>query len=186
MSHVSKQVFCLYEKVKTKVLISCAVTAQLISSFAFTTRMDSTMPHLHVLISEISSFLPLPVTVQAHLCRSWSETLKTSFLILLLKCIYNSVTIVHKNYKNRSRFLHGTRSRYGLCFKWNLLYPYMGVEPGTSSTRGLMTLFRRVGVVEINTHFRYTDVYKSNFFPQTGMIFPILCSEFASFVTVRD
>ena len=39
---------------------------------------DSTIPVL--LKSEISSCLPLSVTVQADLCRTWSETPKTGFL----------------------------------------------------------------------------------------------------------
>ena len=39
---------------------------------------DSTFPLL--LISEISSFWPASETVQAGLCRTWSETPKTGFL----------------------------------------------------------------------------------------------------------
>ena len=98
----SIKVFCLCDKVKTKVQISCAVTAQLISPFAFATRIVQCRIYLY----QKSSFLPWPATVQAHLCRSWSETLKTSFLTSLLKCIHDSVTIVYKNCISRSRIWH--------------------------------------------------------------------------------
>ena len=43
---------------------------------------DSTIPLL--VESEISSILPSSVTVQTDLCQTWSETLKTSFLMTWL------------------------------------------------------------------------------------------------------
>ena len=48
---------------------SCAVTAQLISVFIFALRIS---PILHK--SEILSFRPSSETVQAGICRNWSET----------------------------------------------------------------------------------------------------------------
>ena len=47
--------------------------------------MDSTIPLL--LKSEISSFQLFSKLVQAGLCRTWSETLKTGFLASRLKCM---------------------------------------------------------------------------------------------------
>ena len=44
--------------------------------------MDSTIPLLPK--SEISSFYPSSVAVQAGLCQTWSETPKTGFLVLQL------------------------------------------------------------------------------------------------------
>ena len=44
--------------------MSCEVTAQIISAFVFA---------LHIEQSEISIFQPASVTVQADLCRTWSE-----------------------------------------------------------------------------------------------------------------
>ena len=49
---------------KTKTQISCAVTAQLISTFVIALLLN---------LSEISRFRLAPVTVQAGLCRDWSE-----------------------------------------------------------------------------------------------------------------
>ena len=43
---------------------------------------DSTISLL--LIAKISSLLPASVTLQANLCRTWSETLKIDFLVLWL------------------------------------------------------------------------------------------------------
>ena len=56
---------------KTKVQISCAVTAQLIR------HLDSTISLLPK--SEISSFQPSSETVQASLCRTRSETQRQVF-----------------------------------------------------------------------------------------------------------
>ena len=55
-----------------------AETAQLISTFDFATQSDSRIPLLPK--SKISSSLTFSETVQAGLCRTWSETLKTGFL----------------------------------------------------------------------------------------------------------
>ena len=70
---------CIYAK--TKVQISCAVTAQLISNFGFATyRVQSLLSK-----SEISSLWPSSVTVQTGLCRTWSKNPKTGFLVTRLK-----------------------------------------------------------------------------------------------------
>ena len=58
---------------------------------------DSTIHHLHV--HNISSFLSSPVTVQAGLCQTWSETPKTGFLALRL--IYDAVSNEFLQYKTR-------------------------------------------------------------------------------------
>ena len=63
----------IFVNAKTKMQISCAVTAQLLC-FCYP---DSTISLL--LQSEISSFYPFSVTVQARLCQTWSETPKTVF-----------------------------------------------------------------------------------------------------------
>ena len=68
---------------KTKPQISCAVTAQLISAFVFATCMDRTMSLL--VKSKISSFWLSSVTVQAGICQTWSEILKTNFFASWLK-----------------------------------------------------------------------------------------------------
>ena len=54
---------------KTNALISCAVTVQLISAFAF----DNTIPLLPSLV------------VQRGLCRTWLKTQKASFLMTRLR-----------------------------------------------------------------------------------------------------
>ena len=53
-------------------------------AFVFATQiiMDST---ISLLKSVILSFQPVSVTVQVCLCQTWSETLKTGFLMLWLK-----------------------------------------------------------------------------------------------------
>ena len=48
---------------------------------------DSTIPLLPK--SEISSLYPSSVVVQPGLCRTWSETAKTSFLTTRLTCCCN-------------------------------------------------------------------------------------------------
>ena len=65
---------------KTKTQISFAVTAKLISAFGFR-YTDSTIPLLPK--SEISSLQPSSEAVQSGLCRTWSETPKTSFICAL-------------------------------------------------------------------------------------------------------
>ena len=73
-----KPEFCLCENKDADQLCSyCAVNAQLISAFVFLCS-DSTTPPVPK--SEISSCSLFSVTVQAGLCRTWSETLKTGFL----------------------------------------------------------------------------------------------------------
>ena len=47
--------------------------------------IDSTIPLLHK--SEISSFYPYAVAVHPGLCRTWSETPETDFLVTRLICI---------------------------------------------------------------------------------------------------
>ena len=75
MSRIMRKLdFCLGEN---KDAINCAVTAQLISAFVLR-YTDSTIPLL--LKSEISSFYPSSVTVQAGLCRTLLETGKTVFV----------------------------------------------------------------------------------------------------------
>ena len=65
--------FCLYENKDADQLHSnCEADQRLCFRL-----MDITIPLL--LKSEISSFKPYFVTVQADLCQTWSETLKTSF-----------------------------------------------------------------------------------------------------------
>ena len=62
--------------------ISCAVTAQLISDFAFFCYLDNTITLL--LKSKILSFYSSSAALQAGLCQTWSETPKTCFLELWL------------------------------------------------------------------------------------------------------
>ena len=69
-----------FAEVKTKALISFVVTAQLISAFVFATQtVQLLLPPL--LKSKISSIQPSSVAAQAGLCQTWSETLKTFFLL---------------------------------------------------------------------------------------------------------
>ena len=68
----------LFAYAKTKLQISCALTAQLISTFVFRFK-DSTTPCL--LKFKISSFSLSPVTVEACLCQTWSESLKTGSIL---------------------------------------------------------------------------------------------------------
>ena len=56
-----------------KTQISCAVTAQLISIFVLASHI---VLSLFFLKFEISTFYPTFVTVQAHLCQTWSERQK--------------------------------------------------------------------------------------------------------------
>ena len=75
MSRIArKRDFCLCENKGADQLPSnCEADQRL--CFRYT---DSTISLL--LKSEISSFQPAPVTIQAGLCRTWSETPKTGFL----------------------------------------------------------------------------------------------------------
>ena len=56
--------------------------------------IDSTIPLLPK--SEISSFLPSSVAVQPGLCRTWSETPKTGFLVTGLICIFEVLSTISK------------------------------------------------------------------------------------------
>ena len=58
---------------------------------------DSTISLL--LKSKISSFKPFPETVQANLCRSWSETPKTAFLVSRLILFLVSLSKVYRKIK---------------------------------------------------------------------------------------
>ena len=76
LSHVMrKQDFCLCENIGADQLCSNCEADQR-SYFRY---MDSTIPLLRK--SEISSFYPSSVAAQAGLCGTWSETLKTGFLV---------------------------------------------------------------------------------------------------------
>ena len=75
MSHVMRKLdFCICEnKAADQLCSNCTADQRL--CFRYT---DSRIPLL--LVSIISSFQPAFVTVQASLCRTWWETLKTCFL----------------------------------------------------------------------------------------------------------
>ena len=66
---------------KTKALISCAVTAQLISAFVFTAQIVQFPP---LPLPKISRFQLSSETVQIGLCLTGSEFLKSGFLALWL------------------------------------------------------------------------------------------------------
>ena len=65
---------------KTKAQIRSAVTVQLFSAFVFPTKIVHS-----VNFKKYSSLLPSAVHVLPALCQTWSETLKTSFLMMPLK-----------------------------------------------------------------------------------------------------
>ena len=72
-------------EVKTKAVISCKFTTQLICAFG-SRCIDSTIPLLPKI--KISSLLPSSVAVQPGLCRTLSETPKTGFVVTrLIFCI---------------------------------------------------------------------------------------------------
>ena len=62
---------------KTKPQIICAVTAQLISTFVFATRIGQSA--LLIKIRNISSLQPTPVAVQPGLCQTLSESTSLVF-----------------------------------------------------------------------------------------------------------
>ena len=71
---------------KTKAQISCAVTAQLISAFVFTTRL---VLSLFCLNPKFQAFKPASVTVQPGLCQTWSETQIVGFLTPRLTLLFS-------------------------------------------------------------------------------------------------
>ena len=76
MSHVLENLLFAYVKIKAQAV----VTAQLINAcFRF---VDSIIPLLPK--SEISRLYPSSVVARPGLCRTWSETLKTGFLMTRL------------------------------------------------------------------------------------------------------
>ena len=77
---VRKPAFCICENKDADLLRGNREADQRLC-FRYT---DSTIPLLPK--SEISSFYPSSVTVQPGLCRTWSETPKTGFLITRLIC----------------------------------------------------------------------------------------------------
>ena len=72
----------IFAYVKTKMQISFAVTAKLISAFVFATRI---VQFLYFINPKFQASSRSSVGAQASLCQTWSETLKTSFLASLLK-----------------------------------------------------------------------------------------------------
>ena len=68
--------------------------------------IDSTIPLLH--IAKISSFQLSSMTVQAGLCKTWSETPKTGFLVSRLKCFYTLMTnqIIEGNSPSLEKCFH--------------------------------------------------------------------------------
>ena len=73
-----------FDYAKTKVQISCALTAQLIRAFVFTTWIVQSLfflNHNH----EFCSVFFSSVTVQTGQCQTWPETTKTDFLRMCFK-----------------------------------------------------------------------------------------------------
>ena len=70
---------------------SCAVTAQLISAFVFASRIVQSLFFLNPKFYDSSLLLR---HVQANLCQTWSEAHKISFLMLLLKCKWQQLSII--------------------------------------------------------------------------------------------
>ena len=79
----------LFAYAKTKAQISCVVTTLLISTFVFGFWLHR--KHNSFLKSKISSLEPSTVVLHPDLCRTWSETLQTSFVMTPL--IYSSSEI---------------------------------------------------------------------------------------------
>ena len=72
-----------FASAKTKMQISCTVTAQLINDFVFPTVVSTIISLLS--ISEVSSLLLSSVAVQPGLHRTWSQIPKTGFLATRLR-----------------------------------------------------------------------------------------------------
>ena len=93
----------LFAYAKTKTQISFAVTAKLISAFVFATQIVQSLYLLNPKFQASSHLLWL----YSHLCRTWSETMKTSFLTMrLIKQISCSTQL---NMTGRSSLGHQCR-----------------------------------------------------------------------------
>ena len=87
---------------KQKAQISCAVTAQLISTFVFATRIVRFLFFLNPKF--------LSVTAQAGSCRTWSETLEDQFsdVAAQLDCYWTSQKEAEHHYQYKCAIKEGT------------------------------------------------------------------------------